>query len=269
MENVEVKKAIHRYSDESRCYYLGDRNSSRFIYKYMDLEAFIVSLATASIRFVEPVQWQDKSEGRFYNASYVNVPTAKGNTPAVLASCFSYAPVNESAWRLYSHAKTGLGARCVKLKISKKLFRQEILQGNRGYALYEGLVNYSLDNFQLNNLHRRQLPNGNPNKLYNEVFDGFDLASYLSLLLVKRQAFAHEQELRYFMVPDVPDLKGSIEHEDFHIDWKTILAGIIIDENCTDTELAMLNHVLQSNGIDIAPEREFIYAMPEQHIVID
>ena len=31
----------------------------------------------------------------------------------------------------------------------------------------------------------------------------FDLASYLSLLLIKRQAFRHEQELRYFLVPEV------------------------------------------------------------------
>lgn len=54
MKTIQVKKGIHKYSDQPRCYYLGERNQNRFIYKYLDLEAVIISLATNSIRFVEP-----------------------------------------------------------------------------------------------------------------------------------------------------------------------------------------------------------------------
>ena len=269
MKTIQVKKGIHKYSDQPRCYYLGERNQNRFIYKYLDLEAVIISLATNSIRFVEPDQWEDRYESRFYNASYAQVNNAVGNTPPVLACCFSYAPVNEAAWKLYSHAKTGLGARCVKMKINKKAFRKQIVTGNSGYRLYEGMVNYSLDNYQINHLHERQNSNGGANALHGELFVDFDLASYLSLMLVKRQAFSHEQELRYFMIPDLPDAKGTIEHEEFHVKWKDILADIVVDEHCTDTELAMLTKVLESKGINIVPRREFIYAMPDAPIIVE
>ena len=61
MKTVQVKKGIHKYSDQPRCYYLGERNQNRFIYKYLDLEAVIISLATNSIRFVEPDQWEERA----------------------------------------------------------------------------------------------------------------------------------------------------------------------------------------------------------------
>ncbi len=88
-------------------------------------------------------------------------------------------------------------------------------------------------------------------------------------MLVKGQAFLHEQELRYFMVPDLPDAKGTIEHEEFHVEWKDILADIVVDEHCTDTEMAMLTKVLESKGINIVPRREFIYAMPDAPIIVE
>ena len=269
MERIDIKKGIHKYPDQPRCFYLGERNQNRFIYKYMDLEAAIISLATDSIRFVEPHQWEDQYESRFYNASYTQVNNAAGNTPPVLACCFSYASVNETAWKLYSHTKTGLGARCVKIKINKKAFRKQLVSHNSDYQLYEGEVDYSLDDYQINHLHKRQYPNGTANSRHDELFADFDLASYLSLMLIKRQAFLHEQELRYFMIPNFPDLKGSIEHEEFNIEWKRILTDIVVDEHCTDTELSMLIKVLESKGIDIVPKREFIYAMPGAPIVIE
>ena len=269
MEKLQVKRIIHKYSELPRCYYLGEGNKNRFIYKYIDLEALIVSLATDTIRFVEPLQWEDRYEARFYNASYANVDNAVGNTPTVLACCFSHEKVNEAAWKIYSHAKAGLGARCVKLKINKKAFRDAIVRMNAGYRLYEGEVNYDLDGYHIDNLHRRQYPNGKPNDLHKEVFGDFDLSSYLSLMLVKRPAFRHEQELRYLMIPQSPVLRGDAVSIDMHIDWNGILNGISVDENCSDTEMEILNHVLRSKGISISPEREFIYSTHDEYITIE
>ncbi len=268
MEEIQVKKSIHKYAGQSRCYYLGERDKNRFIYKYMDLEAAIVSLSTDTIRFVEPLQWEDRYEARFYNASYANVCNAAGNTPPLLANCFSHEPMNEAAWKIYSHAKAGLGARCVKLKINKKAFRDMIVRMNADYRLYEGVVNY-VEGYHIDNLHRRQYPNGRPNDLYDKVFSNFDLSSYLSLLLIKRPAFRHEQELRYFMIPKAPMLRGDIGSVNLQINWKELLTGISVDENCTDTELEILNRILCSKGISISPKREFIYSMRDEFITIE
>ena len=269
MEANLTKKIIRQYSNQPRSYYIGERNTNKFIYKYIDLESAIISLASDSVRFVEPTQWQDQYESRFYNASYANVANALGNTPAVLASCFSFAPVNESAWRLYSYQKNGLGAHCIQLRINKKAFREQILKNNKGYRLYEGMVNYSLDNYQIDNIHKSHTSSGKENVLFYDLFKGFDLSSYMSLLLLKRQAFRHEQEIRYFLVSDQPMLKGYVEYEDIRIEWKNVLEDIKVDEHCSDLELGILNKILSSKDITITPKREFIYSNPDSHIVID
>lgn len=269
MEKNQVRKNIRRNSHQQRCFYVGDTCSNRLICKYMDLESAIISIASNSLRFVEPFKWQDQYESRFYNASYVNVPNALGNTPTVLASCFSYAAVNETAWKLYSYTKTGLGAHCVKLRINKKAFREQIVKNNKDYNLFEGMVNYNLDNYQISNLHKSHGLNGNANNLFLEVFENFDLSAYLSLLLIKRQVFRHEQEIRYFLIPNKPAMKGFTESENVNIEWKEILVDIKVDECCSDLELDILKQILSSKGINILPQREYIYSSPESHIVID
>jgi len=155
------------------------------------------------------------------------------------------------------------------LRINKKAFREQIIQNNTGYKLYEGEVNYSIENYQIDNLHKCQYPNGKENEHFMEIFKDFDLTSYLSLLLLKRQAFRHEQELRYLLIPDEPRLKGDTESELLRINWKEVLYGIKIDENCSDTEVKLLHQLLKSKGILIEPKKEFLYAAPDSYITID
>ena len=267
---MEYKKNINNYS-LSNCYYLGERNTNRFIYKYMNLEVAVMSLTNGTVRFVEPYTWQDKFEGRFYNASYAQVKGATGNTPPVLACCLTHAPVNEAAWKVYSSGEKGLGARCVQFKINKKAFREAVAKSCKGFCLYEGQVNYELDEYQIQHLHQRYTPGGKDNDIYLQFFQNFDLASYLSLLLIKRQAFRHEQELRYFLVPgeDEMELKGSMVPKDIKVQWKDFLVDVKVDEGCSDVEMAILSNALKLQGIAIVPSREYIYATADAPITIE
>ena len=264
------KRMINNYAHKN-CFYLGERNANRFIYKYMNLEAAIMSLTNGTIRFVEPHTWQDKFEGRFYNASYAQVKGAAGNTPPVLACCLTHAPVNEAAWRVYSSGEKGLGAHCVQFKINKKAFREAVAKNSKGFCLYEGLVNYELDEYEIQHLHQRYTPSGKDNELYLQFFQDFDLASYLSLLLIKRQAFRHEQELRYFLVPgeDEMELKGDLVSKDIKVQWKDFLVDVKVDEGCSDLEMAILSNALKLQGIAIEPSRDYIYAAAEEPITIE
>ena len=203
----------------------------------MDLESAIISLTKGTIRFVEPYTWPDKFEGRFYNASYVQVEGASGNTPPVLACCLTHAPAKSA----------------------------------KGFALYEGLVNYELDDYNILHLHERYSSVGTEKELFLEFFKDFDLASYLSLLLIKRQAFRHEQELRYFLVPgeNEMDLKGDFGAKDLSVCWTDFLEDVKISEDCTDTELVILTNVLRLQNIMIEPKRQYIYAADEDPITID
>lgn len=267
---MKQKKTISKYAQKN-CFYIGERNTNIYLYKYMDLESAIISLTQGTIRFVEPYTWQDKFEGRFYNASYAQVEGASGNTPPVLACCLTHAPVNEASWKVYSYKKTGLGSHCVQFKFNKKAFREAIAKSAKGFTLYEGLVNYELDDYKIRHLHQRYSSSGTEKDLFLELFKDFDLASYLSLLLIKRQAFRHEQELRYFLVPgeNEMDLKGDLGSKDFAVCWNDFLDDVKVSEDCSDTELAILANVLKLQNIMIEPKRQYIYAAEEEQITID
>ena len=97
---------------------IGDfRNiKSNQIYKYMDLQAALLSLSKGNMRLYEPSNWDDDYECRFYNAVYR--PDNKDKTPFLYATCLASLPDNETAWVLYPHNQTGLASRCVQFWIN-------------------------------------------------------------------------------------------------------------------------------------------------------
>lgn len=94
---------------------------------------------------------------------------------------------------------------------------------------------------QILHLHQRYSPNGSEKELFLEFFRDFDLASYLSLLLIKRQAFRHEQELRCFLVPgeNEMDMKGDLGPRNISVSWNVFLEDVKVSEDCSDTELTV------------------------------
>ena len=65
---MKQKKEINKYAQKN-CFYIGERNTNRYLYKYMDLESAIISLTKGTVRFLEPYTWQDKFEGPNGNTS--------------------------------------------------------------------------------------------------------------------------------------------------------------------------------------------------------
>lgn len=224
-----------------------------YFYKYLDLESVLLSFRNGSIRFVEPTRWEDKFEGRFYNARYTNVSTNPQDSPFLYASCMSIKPHNEAAWKVYSYGKLGIGAHCVQIKINRNQFRKELIQSktiNSKTKIYEGLVTYATEP-QICGIHKRTYKNKTgaivPNPRYNNFFSYFSRTSYLNLLLLKRDYFRHENEVRFFVVPDVaPGPKGKrtrlngsdVFGSDINIsmDWANVIEEIRIDSKCTELE---------------------------------
>ena len=74
----------------------------------------------------------------------------------------------------------------------------------------------------------------------------------MSLLLLKRNAFLHEQEIRYFLIPDSEEIKnnnkGTLKPIDIPINWGEIIWGIRIDAQCTQFEKDLLTEEIFSKG---------------------
>ena len=262
---IQIVKSIKRFKTASNCYYIGDRKKQLYMYKYMDIETAIKCLKGRNIMFVEPILWPDKYESRFYTANYSKIVKDFNNiTPKLYACCFTFSRASEAAWKTYSYEKTGLASRCVQFRINKRLFREALnrFAKENQCKIYEGPIDYSLTDFQINNVH---LPSSG--MLYDQVFKvNFKLNNYLSLLLIKRQAFNYENEYRYFIVPN----NGVADENIFPIiPWSDIIVEVKVDKECSDIEIEILSKYLQESGVKLKPTRFDLYSNPDDKITIE
>lgn len=260
--NSEFENEFYRTLDNKNLEYIKISNnfplekSNTYLYKYLDLESALLSLKNGNIRFVEPTRWEDKFEGRFYNANYSKVSTNAQDYPFLYASCMSIRPHNEAAWKIYSYGKVGIGAHCVQIKINKNLFRKELIDSttiNSNTKIYEGLVTYATETI-INGIHKKTYKSKTGsiinNHNYTQFFSHFHLASYLNLLLLKRDYFKHENEIRFFVVPEKASLpkgkKARVNGVDVYgvalninINWANVIEEIRIDSKCSELEYSI------------------------------
>lgn len=259
----DIVKPITSFQKLSECAYIGERKKNRYMYKYMDIETAILCLKSNSIQFIEPTEWEDKYERRFYTADYSLITTNKSYTPKLYACCFTFSKASEAAWKTYSYNKSGLASRCVQFRINKAKFRKilhEYAKKNK-CKVYEGPIDYSYTDSTINQLHLPTL------KIHSLIFNkDFKLNNYLSLLLIKRQAFNYENEYRFFIIPQIENNDKAIYPT---INWSDIIEGINVDKQCSDIEIEILNHYCKEYKVTVTPEKFNLYENPDSQIKIE
>lgn len=239
---------------------MGDLSRGNFLYKYMSLEAALLSLENKNLRFIEPSSWDDAYESRFYNAKYHNVVNGYENSPKLYACCMTSKSENEAAWNIYSHNAVGLASRCVRFKINRNKFRNSLVSNLQDCTIYIGDVKYT-SRWVIDNIDKRQYPDGTPTD-YGKYFTYFTQDNYINLLLLKRPEFDHEKEVRLFIVdPNTSRQpkywrgnKGTKpDPKMVPLDWANILEGVDIDMKCSDYEKMLLVRALAViNGVSPA-----------------
>lgn len=238
-------------------YKIGDVSKGNYLYKYMSLEAALLSIENSNIRFIEPSSWDDAYESRFYNADYHNIANGSANSPKLYACCMTSKNENEAAWKIYSHNASGLASRCVRFKISKSKLRLSLASNLRNCTLYIGPVEYKR-RWIIDNIDKRQDPQGNPTE-YDKYFKYFSLDNYINLLLLKRPEFDHEKEVRMFIIEPNSAYQDKYwsgnkgtkpDYKPVSLDWSDILEGVDIDKKCSDYEkLLLVRSIANLNGI--------------------
>lgn len=233
------------------------------VYKYMTIEAFLVSLYAKTWRFFEPNKWNDKYEQRFYCADY-QIPGAEHATPQLFATCVTKVKNSEAAWKVYSHGQ-GLGSHCVQLYLDIDKLRTELK--NNGLKIAEMLVEYRDEKYIL------ELHNKDKSKDYATYFTLFSFEKFLKLLTLKRDAYRYEQEVRLFAIPDgnAPRSMGNAcESRDLVVDWRKVIRKVRIDKDCTDAELISLQQACFSSGINpVISDYTFIANIPKPADCVD
>ena len=266
LKNIEffkdVRNKFDSILDKNKVSYfnIGSLVGSNY-YKYMDLETALICLETKSLRFAEPSLWQDNYESRFYNANYNTILAGRKETevcPLIYSTCLTGKKNNEAAWKIYTYGKVGLGARCVEFTLSKSELRKELISSLKDFSIYEGLVSYVWEG-DVDRMHQKTIRKNKKienNLWYQFFFTHFGMTEYLNLMLLKRDAFEHEQETRIMLVPNNPTIEKGKKHvkngktiygshKDVTIDWGKIIKEVRYSDSCTDVEIKLLKDAVR------------------------
>ena len=239
-----ARQIAYRYTEEVEGSFSISKEEMRYtkVFKYMTLEAFIISLYCGTWRFFEPSKWNDKFEQRFYCANYT-LPAAVGNTPQLFATCVTRVKNSEAAWKVYSNGQ-GLGAHCLQLELDIVELRKQLRAS--GLRFEEKLIRYEPENVIMD-LHKKRKP------YYQKHFSSFTLDSFLNLLSLKRDAYTYEQELRLFIIPMSGGRRNKCkkaQYKDMKINWSNVITKVRIDKKCSDAELVSIQRACISVGIN-------------------
>lgn len=211
------------------------------VYKYMTLDAFLMSLYTGKWRFFEPSKWNDKCEQRFYCARY-ELTGGEECAPQLFATCVTRLENSEAAWKVYSHGQ-GMGAHCVQLEVDIVELRKQI---ERSGLRYEERPIVYQDEKYIMNLHKENHPD------YAAYFKSFSLEKFLDLLSLKRNAYEYEKEIRLFFIPKTQGERHGhkkAEYRDIDVEWRSLIKEVRVDKKCTDAELMALQCACHYAGI--------------------
>lgn len=239
-----ARQIAYRYTKDNQGGFSTSKEEMRYtkVFKYMTLEAFIVSSYSKSWRFFEPSKWNDKFEQRFYCANYT-LPAAKDSNPQLFATCVTKKRNSEAAWKVYSHGQ-GLGAHCLQLELDIVELRKQIKAS--GFLFEEKGIEYISEEV-IKDLHKKKSP------YYKEYFSSFTLNSFLKLLSLKRDAYTYEDELRLFVIPTNGGKRNRFkkaEFRDLKINWSNVILKVRIDKNCSDAELVSIQRACHYVGIN-------------------
>lgn len=203
------------------------------LYKYMSLEALFKTLRNG-LRFREPSQWPDKFEQRFYHANYSHLTTSEPMPMLLYACCMTSKKESEVAWKNYLDIDKGYlrCPYCVRITLKRVPFLKMLSQWamkNSDYRVYEGAVEYH-KRYTIESMHLPKMPGAI--SIHNAFFckGNFELEDFLSLLLLKREAFDHEKEVRYFIVPPKCSKDKYFDLSINPNDWSNIIESITIVE---------------------------------------
>ncbi len=221
-----------------------DGFSIDYIYKYLDIEAFIKTLKKGFL-FNQPSAWPDPYEKVFYNAKYTNIDNRYTPNPLYVC-CFTTGEETDAGWKQYV-SNSGLGARCVRIRLNSN----RLISFLNNYAekqhcnIYIGAVTYEYKEQEIDEFYRKGT------KMNSFLFTKFSLNNYLSLLLVKRSAYYTEKELRIFVVPDNNDRKRRKEKLfiPLGLKWNDIIKEVLLSPDCTNEELTFIKWLCENNSI--------------------
>lgn len=220
------------------------------LFKYMSLSSALSLIQDKSLWFANPKTWKDPFESRFMNAQY---QSQKGlyDCPwvdRVFCSCFTQTPCSEAFW--VTRASNEL---LVRLTIDKEVLKEGLNHlANSGFDVYVGAVDYCETKNITGSLS--QIKFGSP---YSGKIDVADKDFFARLMLLKRNAFRYEDELRVLLFADTAINRKGVEQLIKHGLSKSLVTCVQLPPNIGKEASDFLKQSLASMEVKI--EQSHLY----------
>lgn len=211
------------------------RTDKKPLHKHMSLENALSTLNDQKLWFANPTIWKDPFESRFIQADYDNGGTLmrfpwEGR---VYCACFTETAASEAYWFPYSQSQMG-----IEFKINRsELFNQ--LELLNGYDIYIGKVEYMKTSSIKGSISSIPFQAPYPDVGSNEF--------WARLLLLKRNAFKYEDEVRVILVKNSNDgnhPKG--KSVKFKCENTTLIESVVLDPNIEKNTEKLLKDVFRN-----------------------
>lgn len=210
----------------------------------MSLVYALDSLRNRCLRFSNPIKWVDPFEKMFISAKYISNKQELAHPwlNKVFCCCFTQRAQSQAFWEIYCKNSDG-----VQFCISPQQLYDEICNSFKGYKIYIGKVEY-LETKQIEgNIHT--IPFSSPIPKVDLNNDEF----LARLLLLKRNAFMFEEEIRVIVVED--HLQGSAvqpkEDECRYLKYcchhTDIFKSLLLDPRLSDTSFNTLKTIFEQD----------------------
>ena len=175
-----------------------------YIYRFVEFHRTAEIFEKKSLFFARPSLWHDPYEVRIKHP----------RSEALFAQCWCQTAMTEAMWRIYSPHGTGVRIRTTKERLAAAA-RQWTRSKRHGYL--EGEVVY-MEPGPIGRFYK---------DLEAELTESYSVKRAAEALLVKREAFGHENEWRSIIYcKDVPAEQKGVE---VPVDPHELIDGIVLD----------------------------------------
>ncbi len=233
---------------------LETRDLERIVYRTFSRSRFEDLLASNNNGLVHPTKWEDPFENFLLTRTIVREANGSAISLQNLAEdwygqCWTFNEESDALWRIYSAQNDG-----IKVAVRLGDLLDDLAQSVTHPSLqaFAGRVLYWTEN-EIRN-HMATLDFGN-------LAIGGQNDRFAELMCIKREAFAHEAEVRLLFC-DLETKTGLNGVRPFPFHPNTRLRGVVVDPRLSQQDAETMMKDLTKGGLTVKIERSTLYDAP-------
>lgn len=244
--------------------HLSEEELDQPIYRIYALDRFKALVAAGQDALVHPTKWDDPFENFMLARTEVQDPGSRTSIPLRnlaedwYGQCWSLTCESDAMWRIYSPSGASRG---VKVKTTiRRLFDNLTAVGPAEWPqqFFVGRIRY---------VNQAELDQMMARLTFADVAAGGQGTGFAELLCLKRDTFAHENEVRLLFqdmaLPDPPRPRlGSAGVFKYPLDAHYVFEDVVLDPRLEDTDFLAMKSELEAAGCRLPISKSSLYEVP-------